>query len=210
MDRSRIRLIALAIAAAVVLVAVATHFLLPGFLESQVEERLEARGGRADVTLKAVPAIRLLAGHGDRIEIHGSGLDYDFAEPESAFEKLDKFDEVEIELRNTTAGPFEVEGFDLTRSGSDSPYVISIDASTEAQELAEAAGEGLGGGLGKIIGGLAGGAIPFSTVDVPIRVDGEFESDGGRVRMVDGGGTVAGLPAGPVIELVTNAVLSRL
>ena len=60
MHRSRIRLLAAVVAGFVVLVAIGTHFLLPPYLENRVEERLEEHGGRAEVELSAVPAIRLL------------------------------------------------------------------------------------------------------------------------------------------------------
>jgi hypothetical protein len=45
---------------------------------------------------------------------------------------------------------------------------------------------------------------------VPIRLDGELEAQDGEVEMVSGDARVAGLPAGPVARLVTNAILSRL
>jgi len=211
MDRSRIRLLAASIAALVVLAGVATHFLLPPYLSGRVEERLEEHGGRADVELRAVPALRLLAGHGDRIEIEGSGLEYEFDDPDrDAFERLDKFDDVRIDLVDVTAGPFDTQRFELERSGEDTLYRVDIDASAKPQALAEAAGERFAGSLGELIGEIAGGAIPFSAVDVPIRVQGELTSDNGEVRMVSGTGAVAGIPAGPLAELVTNAVLSRL
>ena len=210
MGTSRIRLIGFCLAGVVVAVAVATHFLLPGYLANRVEERLEEHGGRADVTLKAVPALRLLAGHGDRIEITGSGLEHDFEDPDrDAFEKLDKFDEVEVSLREVTAGPFDVERFELGRPNGEELYAVDIQASASPQELAEAAGERFGD-LGRLLGEIAGGAIPFSGVSLPVTVEGTLESDDGRVRMVDGTGDVAGIPAGPLTELITNAVLSRL
>jgi hypothetical protein len=43
-----------------------------------------------------------------------------------------------------------------------------------------------------------------------VRLDGEIEAKDGDVEMVSGTGRVAGLPAGPVARLVTNAILSRL
>jgi hypothetical protein len=45
---------------------------------------------------------------------------------------------------------------------------------------------------------------------VPIRLDGEIRAEDGAVEMVSGDARVAGLPAGPVARLVTNALLSRL
>ena len=209
MGRSRIRLLAAGVAGFVILVAVGTHFLLPPYLEGRVEERLEEHGGRADVELRAVPALRLLAGHGDRIEIEGSGLEFDFDDPDrDAFERLNRFDEVEIDLTDVEAGPFETSSFRLEGLG-DQRYRIEIDAAATIQDIARVAGEQFGP-LGGLIGSIAGGSVPFSAAPVPIRLDGEVHADDGAVEMVSGDARVAGLPAGPVARLVTNAVLSRL
>jgi len=209
MGRSRIRLLAAAVAGFVVFVAVATHFLLPSYLEGRVEERLEEHGGRADVELRAVPALRLLAGHGDRIEIEGSGLEFDFDDPDrDAFERLNRFDEVEIDLTDVEAGPFETRRFRLEGLGDDR-YRIDTDATATIQDLARVAGEQFGP-LGGLIGSIAGGSVPLSAAPVPIRLDGELHAEDGAVEMVSGDARVAGLPAGPVARLVTNAILSRL
>ncbi len=209
MGRSRIRLFAVAVAAFVVLAAVATHFLLPQYLEGRVEERLEEHGGRAAVDLRAVPALRLLVGHGDRIEIEGSGLEIDFDDPDrDAFERLNKFDEVAIELTDVEAGPFDTRHFRLKGLGDDR-YRIEIDATSTIQELGRVAGEQFGP-LGGLLGSIAGGSVPFSSAPVPIRLDGEFQAEDGEVEMVSGDARVAGLPAGPVARLVTNAILSSL
>ena len=209
MGRPRIRLFAAGVAGFVVLVAVATHFALPPYFEGRVEERLEEHGGRADVELRAVPALRLLAGHGDRIEIEGSGLEFDFDEPDrDAFERLNRFDEVEIHLTDVEAGPFNTSSFRLEGLG-DQRYRIETDATATIQDIARVAGEQFGP-LGGLIGSIAGGSVPFSAAPVPIRLDGEVEADDGEVVMVSGDARVAGLPAGPLARLVTNAVLSRL
>ena len=62
---------ALIAAAGLVVALVATQLVLPPLLASKVEDRLTAHGGRADVDLDAVPALRLLAHDGDRFELHG-------------------------------------------------------------------------------------------------------------------------------------------
>lgn len=210
MRRDRIRLVAAAIAGIVVLVGVGTHFLLPPYLAGRVEGRLQEHGGRADVTLRAVPALRLLAGHGDHIQIEGSGLEYEFDDPDrNAFERLDGFDEVDIDLTDVTAGPFVTESFHLRRDEGSERYQIEADAIATAQELARIAGEQFGE-LGGLIGTIGGGALPFSNVPVPIHLAGELESNDGKVEMVSGSGDVAGIPAGPLTQLITNAVLSRL
>jgi hypothetical protein len=209
MTRHQIRLLAGGVAGFVILVAILTHFLLPGYLENRVEERLEEHGGRAEVELSAVPAIRLLAGHGDRIEITGSGLEVDFDDPDQdAFERLDKFDEVEIELTEVEAPPFEVSSFRLEGLG-DGRYRIETDATASIQELGRVAGEQFGP-LGGLIGSIVGGSAPLSGAPVPVRLDGEIEAKDGEVEMVSGDARVAGLPAGPVARLVTNAILSGL
>ena len=209
MGRSRIRLFATGVAAFVVLVAVGTHFLLPPYVEGRVEERLEEHGGRAEVELRAVPALRLLAGHGDRIEIKGSGLELDFDDPDrDAFERLNRFDEVDIDLSEVEAGPFETSSFRLESLG-DKRYRIATDATATLQDIARVAGEQFGP-LGGLIGSIAWGSVPFSAAPVPIRLDGELHADDGAVEMVSGDARVAGLPAGPVARLITNAILSSL
>ncbi len=200
---------ALGVAGLVVLVAIGTHFLLPPYLENRVEERLEENGGRAEVELSAVPAIRLLTGHGDRIEVTGSGLEVDFDDPdEDAFEQLDKFDEVEIDLTDVEADPFEVSSFRLESLG-DGRYRIETDATASVQEIGRIAGEQFGP-IGGLIGSIVGGSAPLSAAPVPIRLDGELQADDGDVQMVSGDARVAGLPAGPVARLVTTAILSAL
>ena len=209
MHRSRIRLLAAVVAGIVVLVAIGTHFLLPPYLENRVEERLEEHGGRADVNLSAVPAIRLLTGHGDRLEIEGSGLEVDFNEADTdAFEELNRFDEVEIDLEDVEAGPFETSVFRLEGLGG-GRYRIETEATASVQDLAELAGEQFGP-LGGLIGSIAGGSVPFGAAPVPIQLDGELEAKDGEVQMVSGDAEVAGLPAGPAARLVTNAILSDL
>ena len=209
MGRSRIRLFAAVVAGLVVLVAVGTHFLLPPYLEGRVEDRLEEHGGHADVELSAVPALRLPAGHGDRLEIMGSGLEVDFDDPdEDAFDRLNKFDEVAIDLTDVEADPFQVDTFRLDGLG-DGRYRIETDATASLQDLGRVAGEQFGP-LGGLIGSIAGGSVPLSAAPVPLRLDGEVEASGGDVEMVSGTARVAGLPAGPLARLVTNAILSRL
>ena len=197
------------VAGFVVLVGIATHFVLPPYLEGRAEERLEEHGGKAEVELSAVPALRLLTGHGDRIEITGGGLEVDFDEPDTdAFEELNKFDEVEIDLTDVEAEPFETSVFRLQGLG-DKRYRIEADATASIQDIARIAGEQFGP-LGGLIGSIAGGSIPGGAAPVPIRLDGELEASGGEVTMVSGDARVAGLPAGPLARLVTNAILSAL
>ena len=45
---------------------------------------------------------------------------------------------------------------------------------------------------------------------VPIDFDMQLLNDDGRLRVVSGGGTVGGVPTGPLAELITNAVVIQL
>jgi hypothetical protein len=208
MARKRIRLLAGGVAGLVVLVAVITHFALPAYLEGRVEERLEEHGGRAEVELEAVPSLRLLTGHGDRLEIEGSGLEVDFDDPDDdVFEDLNKFDEVQVDLTDVEAGPFQTESFVLEGQG-DGIYRIDVDATVTGQDLARLAGSRFGP-LGELVGGLAGGSL-LSSAPIPLRLEGELEAEDGEVTMTSGTGTVAGIPAGPLAGIVTTAILSNL
>jgi hypothetical protein len=60
--------------------------------------------------------------------------------------------------------------------------------------------------LDTILGELLG---PAETA-VPVRLDMELTSEDGRIQVVSGGGTVAGVPTGPLAELITSAVVIRL
>jgi hypothetical protein len=45
---------------------------------------------------------------------------------------------------------------------------------------------------------------------IPIDLRMALRSDGGRAVVVSGGGTVAGIPTGPLAELITAAISVRL
>jgi hypothetical protein len=118
-----------------------------------------------------------------------------------------------VDLRDVTAGPFETARFRLesTGGGTDGAkrYAIEIDARASPRDLAAVAGEQFGD-LGRLLGEIAGGAIPFGAASVPLRLDGQLESRDGEVEMVAGTAAVAGVPAGPLARIVTDAILSRL
>ena len=45
---------------------------------------------------------------------------------------------------------------------------------------------------------------------VPVELDLEVTSEDGRVRVVSGGGTVAGFETGPLAQLITSAIVVQL
>jgi hypothetical protein len=188
---------------------VAAQLFVPGIGERQIEDRLTEGGGDAEVTLNATPAARLLLGDGDRIEVRGSNLELDLeTEDPEVLDRLDGFGEVEVDLADFRAGPFEVSSFEMVRDG-DGPYTVRSTSSTTPAEL-------VGYGAGAL--GLAGGSIlefftgraPLGNRRIPISVDMEMESDDGRIRVVSGSGTVAGYPTGPLAQFITAAIVVRL
>ena len=45
---------------------------------------------------------------------------------------------------------------------------------------------------------------------IPIELDMELASEDGRLRVVSGSGTVAGMPTGPLAELLSSAIVVRI
>lgn len=198
----------LIVGAAVALVLVVSQIALPGMGEGAIEERLTENGGTADVSLSAVPAARLLWGSGDRLSVNATGLQLDLTEERRVFDNLDRFGEVEIVLAETTAGPMKLDSFVLTRDG-DEPYALRANGSASVSDLARFGIDrvGLPGA------GVVGTILDFTGVagaDLPIELDMRLASDDGRIRVTDGGGTVGGIPTGPLAELLTAAIVVRL
>jgi hypothetical protein len=189
----------------------AAQVILPRVAEDRISDRLTADGGEADVSVSAFPAPRLLFGDGDTLDVSGSGLALELASQDAnAFERLDGFGKVAIVVSHSTAGPFGISDFALTRDGA-GPYHLVARASTTPRDLIAFGADRLGfaGGLALRFGA---GQVLGSEADtrLPVRLDMELESDGGRVTVVAGGGTVAGIPTGPLAELITEAIAIRL
>jgi hypothetical protein len=195
-------------AAALAVLLIAGQLVIPGLAERRVEDRLTEGGGEAHASVSALPAARLLLGDGDRFEVTASGLDLDLDENVEVFDRLDGFGEVEVAVTDTHAGPFEVESFELIRDAP-APYRLVSTSTTTAADMAAYGADVLG--LSGPLAGIALGEV-FEQADatIPIELDMELTSDDGRIEVVGGGGTVAGLPAGPLAELITATILVRL
>lgn len=197
---------------AVAVLAVATQLAIPAFYESRVKDRLEEGGGDADVSVNAFPALTLIGGRGDELEVHAHGLTIDLRDrPERPFERLDGFDRVSVDMRDLRAGPADVGRLLLTKDGRDSTYHLSVSGSATPDELARALGETAAGPLGGLLGDFAGELIPgASNVEVPMRLRAEVESDDGKTDVTSADASLAGVPADPLAELVLGAALDRL
>jgi hypothetical protein len=195
-------------AAGLAVLLVASQFVLPPLAADRVENRLTEGGGNANVSLSAFPAVRLLFGDGKRIEVRGSALDLDLDGRINVFDKLDGFDDVDLRLDDFRAGPFQMRAFELVRDGSEATYHLISRGRTTAAAVAAYGATRLGLLGGSLLGAVAAqltGNRPF-----PIDLDMQLRSEDGRVVVVSGGGTIAGLPAAPLAQLITSAIVVEL
>lgn len=196
--------VGLAAAAVVVLALVASQLVVPGLVASSVEDRLTEHGGRADVSVSAFPAFRLLFDDGDRFEVDASDLELDRAQRQDALERLDGFNEVDVQIDGSELGPVKLDRVSLSRRSPDRPYALEADGETSPADVVSFGADA----LGIPGGGLAG--LAFSRRPVPVALDVELKTKDGRAEVVSGGGTVAGLPTGPLGRLITEAIVARL
>jgi len=200
------------IAVTLLLLLIVGQVALPPYLSGRVEDRLREGGGTADVSLSAIPSYALLAGRGSRFEAEGSGLQFDAdLRRERPFDRLDGFGEVSIDIRESRAGPFRIEEMTLSRDGDDGPYELDLRANAKPRDVAADLGSRAGGALGGLAGDLAARTLPGEgVVAVPVDVQATITSEAGRVSVTEADGSVAGLPSGPLTEIVLAAVLERL
>jgi hypothetical protein len=193
--------------AVVVVILIASQLLVPGIAERDVEDRLTEGGGQASVSLSAFPALRLLFDDGTRFEARGTGLDLDLNQRVDVLDRLDGFNKVDVLMEDLVAGPVEVSRFQLTREGSD-PYRLLSSGQASPAALVDLGADALGIPGGDLFGGLAGQAL--GDAPVPIELDMDLVSSDDGIEVTSGGGTVAGIPTGPIGELITAAIVSRL
>jgi hypothetical protein len=201
----KILLISLAV---LVALAVVSQLLIPPLAEHRIENRLTDGGGAAEVSLEAFPAARLLFGDGRQLSVSGSGLDLALEQQANVFDDLDGFDEVDISIDRFRAGPFQMRAFELTRHGSAATYHFVTRGSTTAGAITSYGASRLGLVGGPLLGAIAAGVTgnrPF-----PIDLDMQLRSEDGRVVVVSGGGTIAGIPADLLARVLTAAIVVRL
>jgi len=204
-----------AVVIGVVVLGAVTQLVIPGFVERKIESNLEERsdGGEAVADVKAFPAVRLLWGSGDKLEVRGRGLEIDLAQrTDDPLGQIDGFDEVDIDLTDLTAGPVDVQAFSLVKNADDTSYYLRMDAETTPTSLAESVGGTLGGDLGSAIAGAASEALlGGGAVSVPVNVEAQVSRGNGGTLDVDAAeASVAGVPTGPFAEAMVQAVLENL
>lgn len=197
----------------ILVLLVLSQLLVPPYLEHRAEKRLTEKGGHADVQIDALPALRLLFDDGNRIRVRGDGLHVEILHGNGSrrvFDELDRFREADVRFKRMSAGPFAVRNVTLTRRESDDPYTIVISASVTARALSTYAGGQIAGSFGGFVGRLAGGAVPFSSEPIPVEVDADIKSVGGRPQIVHVDGSVLGVSAGPLASAIAGAIANRL
>ncbi|MFL5894349.1 MAG: hypothetical protein ACJ76Z_04455 [Thermoleophilaceae bacterium] len=202
--------LALRLGGLVVALALLSQLLLPPYLEHRVADRLTRNGGSAHVDMSAFPSARLLFGHGSALHIHARGLSVDLPEGgEDVFNRLDRFGDVTITVAASRAGPFSIRSFRLERRG-DHRFGVLVAGDATAGDVARYAGDQLAGGFGQALAGLATSAVGGFERRIPVKVAMLIDSSTDPPRAVAVEGDVAGLPAGPLAQIVTNALLSSL
>ena len=198
----------LAVLAVVVIALVATQIFLPRMGENDVEDRLTREGGTASVNIDAVPALRLLFDDGDRIEVRAREVEIPIEDIRGrSFKQLDGFDEVDVRLLLSTIGPFFAEAVTIERGAGEDLYAFNFRGSTSAAQVGNFALAGLPPLLRSALTALAGRA---GEQDLPISLDVDLRSEGGRARVVGGGGTFAGLPLGGFALGIAGAIIARI
>lgn len=187
----------------------ATQVLLPSLGAREVEERLTEGGGGADVRMGAIPAVRLLFGNGERLEIDAHDLNLDLNQETEVFEKLDGFGNVDISITNMRAGPFHLDEFELARDAP-APYVLTARGDTSPAALLDYGITSLDLPGGPFAGLALETLFGDTDVQVPLELDMQLASDEGRIDVVSGEGRIAGVPTGPLAELITSAIVVRL
>jgi hypothetical protein len=196
---------------AIVLVAlVATQVLVPSYLERRAENRLTEHGGDAKVDIDALPALRLLFSKGERIEVRGEELDIPLeGERGKVFDDLDRFREADVRLDRMTAGPLRIARFSLTRAEHGDPYHLAVSATTTVSDLGDYAGQYFGP-LAGFLGRFGSSLLPGSAAAIPVELDALLDSDDGLAIVESVDGTVAGVPADPLVAALASAIAKRL
>ena len=196
--------VALVGAGILVTLAVIAQVVLPGHGEGVIEDRLTRGGGTADVSLSAIPAMRLLWGDGDRLELEGRDLDLNLASEGVAFDNLDPFGSVNLELADSSIGPIALDELTIERDGSE-PYEITLTGATTLAELTAAAAVPGAGLLGTFLGGTDLGDRPLA-----LDLDMGIASEDGEIDVVRGGARIDGVPTGPLAEIIVAAIAVQL
>jgi hypothetical protein len=189
---------------------VASQLALPPYAAHRLEKRLTKHGGQANVELSAFPALVLLFGDGGKLHMTASGLSVDLAPgQQDVFKQLDGFSDVSVDVRASRAGPFTIRDFRVVRA-RDHVYDVLVSGDGTAGDVARYAGSRLGGSFGQALAGLATSALGGFDQPVPFDARMQIATGSGAPVARNVVGSVAGLPAGPLAQVVANSLLNGL
>ena len=115
-----------------------TQALIPNAAESKVKDRLTRNGGSADVTIKAIPALRLLFDDGDELNVEARRIEIPVRDLRGGgLKKLDGFDHMRFEMIRSEIGPFTADRALLKRDEGEQLYDFTFTGSTSAGQLAD-------------------------------------------------------------------------
>jgi hypothetical protein len=199
--RRHFRLILALLLGGLAALLVASQLALSPLAEGAIEGRLEEGGGRADVSLGAFPAVRLLFGHGDELKVEASAVRVEFERVE--LEQLDGFQDVSFDVERVDAGPIAVRSFTLARHG-DEPYLLTMTASTTPREVARFV-------FGPLLGDLVADPMPNEgRAKLPLTLRARIESRDGEPVLRSAEGSLAGIPASsPLGKRLLDELLTR-
>jgi LmeA-like phospholipid-binding len=193
------RMAILAVAALIAVLAVAIQLGLPRLAERKAAQRLTEGGGHARVHVKAFPATDLLRKRGDSLVVKASGLVAAGGERGGGgLEDLDGFTHVDIQVIGVRLGPLTISRFHLNREVLGEPYQVTVQATVTPEDMARYAG-------GRV-GGFLTAALVGAGTEIPLDVEAILGRDGATAVR----GSVAGLPAGPLVEALVAGLASRL
>jgi hypothetical protein len=149
-------------------------------------------------------------GGGDKLGVTARGLSVDLQQnQQDVFKQLDDFSHVNITVLDSRAGPFTIRSFRVQSTG-DKTYDMAIAGDGTAGDVARYAGSRLGGSFGQALAGLAATALGGFSQPVPFDARMQISTQNGAPEASNVNGAVAGLPAGPLAQVVANALLSGL
>jgi hypothetical protein len=116
---------------------------------------------------------------------------------------------VTIDVGDSRAGPFGINRFHVRRIAPRT-YNVAITGNGTAGDVARYAGSRLGGGFGQALAGLATSALGGFERPIPFDARMQIVTSSGAPQAQAVEGSVAGLPAGPLAQVVANALLNGL
>jgi hypothetical protein len=189
----------LAVAALIASLAVAIQLGLPRLAERAAARRLTRDGGHARVHVKAFPVTDLLRKRGESLVVRASGLVASGAAGGGGgLESIAGFDHVDIQVIGVKVGPMTISRLHLERPEREADYEATLQATVTGADLATF--------VGGRIGGFVSAAVLGSGAEIPLDVRATLNA-GGQATNVSG--SLAGLPAGPLVEALTAALATR-